>query len=386
MAFKVDPDFLPELQQYGAFDIKACFNCGNCTAICPLSDEKVSFPRGMIRSAHLGNKDRLLGRVDLWQCYYCGECSDTCPRDANPSELVMASRRYAIANYDISGLARLFYTRPWTSWLAVSLLFFIGLITMNEQFREDGLFLPAELSEFIHNLGLVLMVVLALLGAISLTRAYRDISSQTPVKRNENESLVAFLKRVAVSLIRVTKDEVLQHRSFIECVDEQVPVYRRRWFIHAAMVWGFVIMTTATIAAMLFPTHGKAVPLWHFSRLMGTLGGLVFLYGVTYAIMNRKNKRYVSSKNSHSSDWFFLFLLLMAVFTGFIVEILIYMQPGSRPDWYYWVLFSHVTLSMELLLFLPFTKFAHAIYRTFALWVHGIEHEGTTGTACITEG
>ena len=36
MSHRVDTNLLPEMQQYGAVHIEACFNCGNCTAVCPL--------------------------------------------------------------------------------------------------------------------------------------------------------------------------------------------------------------------------------------------------------------------------------------------------------------------------------------------------------------
>jgi len=42
---KINPEFVNGLKKFGAVDINACYNCGNCTAICPLSDEDNSFPR-----------------------------------------------------------------------------------------------------------------------------------------------------------------------------------------------------------------------------------------------------------------------------------------------------------------------------------------------------
>ena len=60
---RVDPNLMNEIKKYSSssFNIEACFNCGNCTAICPISDEKEQFPRGLIRYAQLGLKDRILG-------------------------------------------------------------------------------------------------------------------------------------------------------------------------------------------------------------------------------------------------------------------------------------------------------------------------------------
>ena len=92
MAVTVDPTLLPEIQRYGAFDVSACFNCGNCTAVCPLTDDDATFPRRIIRYAQVGMKAELLASKELWTCYYCGECSETCPRQAEPGEFMAAAR------------------------------------------------------------------------------------------------------------------------------------------------------------------------------------------------------------------------------------------------------------------------------------------------------
>ena len=110
MSTRVDPNFIENLQKFGAFEINACFNCGNCSAVCPLSSDGDSFPRKMIRYSQIGAKDRLLACKELWLCYYCGECSDTCPRQAEPGEFMASARRYAIASFDPTGISRLLYS------------------------------------------------------------------------------------------------------------------------------------------------------------------------------------------------------------------------------------------------------------------------------------
>ena len=94
---RADPSFLLDLQKYGAANIDSCFNCGNCSAVCPLSTEEDNFPRRMIRYTQLGMRDELLSSKELWLCYYCGECTATCPREADPGELMAAARRSALA-------------------------------------------------------------------------------------------------------------------------------------------------------------------------------------------------------------------------------------------------------------------------------------------------
>jgi len=72
MAHVVNTDLIRELKDFGAGDIDACFNCGNCTAVCPLSKDEVAFPRRIIRYAQTGMEARLRGSLEPWMCYYCG--------------------------------------------------------------------------------------------------------------------------------------------------------------------------------------------------------------------------------------------------------------------------------------------------------------------------
>ncbi len=157
MTALVDIDLLTDLQRYGAADVSACFSCGNCTATCPLVSNDSTFPRRMIRYAQVGMRDQLLSSKELWTCYACGECSETCPTQAEPSEFMAAARRYAIANYDRTGLARTMYTRPIVGTLiAVALAAFFALFMyaghgpQSAESLDIFGFIPEEL---IHDLG-----------------------------------------------------------------------------------------------------------------------------------------------------------------------------------------------------------------------------------------
>jgi len=53
MASKINTHFSEELKKYGAVNFNACYNCGNCTAVCSLSTPEESFPREMVRLSTL---------------------------------------------------------------------------------------------------------------------------------------------------------------------------------------------------------------------------------------------------------------------------------------------------------------------------------------------
>ncbi len=93
MSNRVNPNLLLDLKDYGAVGAEICFNCGTCTATCPLADDEHPFPRNMIRLAQLGLEEQLTQSTDPWLCYYCGDCAESCPRQAEPGETMMALRR-----------------------------------------------------------------------------------------------------------------------------------------------------------------------------------------------------------------------------------------------------------------------------------------------------
>jgi len=106
---RINTKFGTDLKKFGTVDFQACYNCGNCTAVCSLSTEEHSFPREMVRYSALGMQDEIKASLKPWLCYYCGECTEHCPQTANPGELMMSLRRWLTAKYDWTGLSGLLY-------------------------------------------------------------------------------------------------------------------------------------------------------------------------------------------------------------------------------------------------------------------------------------
>ena len=179
-AARVDPGFMKGLKKLGAFDIDACFSCGNCTAICPLSSETSAFPRRLISYAQLGLEGKLLESPDMWLCDYCGECSRTCPRQAEPSEFMMALRRFAVSRYTPTPLSRtLFTSKPFfATFLLLTALVPLALIavlhgpTDPPSFQMFG-FMPEY---WIHYAGIALGLGVAAAMLVGLLRMYRLVS------------------------------------------------------------------------------------------------------------------------------------------------------------------------------------------------------------------
>ena len=107
---ELDPKFASEIAKFGATHFSACYNCGNCTAVCTLSESQANFPRMFIRYGMTGQSEKILNSKEIWLCYACGDCSESCPRQAFPGDYMAALRRYTIAKADKTGLTRLLFT------------------------------------------------------------------------------------------------------------------------------------------------------------------------------------------------------------------------------------------------------------------------------------
>jgi ferredoxin len=382
MATRVDPTFLKDLKAYGAVNIEDCFNCGNCTAVCSLTTDSDNFPRKMIRYAQLGMRDKLVGSKELWLCYNCGDCSETCPRQAEPASFLMASRSYAIANYDFFGLGKFLSSKPWLGGIFLILLSIVSglfIYTRTEAMPTDTVklfdFLPYE---FVHTAGLALIILVGLLGVAVILNMLVQFSRINDLK--VRSFFQAGPKAIWNALWESIAVQALWQKRFRETCEgqqDEEPWFLRKWFVHAAMLWGFLGLVAATGLDYLLdilgvkPT-GTFVPIWYPVRLLGTVTGLLLVYGATVVIIKRLKQTDKAHSNSSFSDWVFLILLWLAGVTGFVVELSLYTTPGT---WGYWALIVHVTFSMELILLLPFTKFAHSILRTAALFVHTLKPE-----------
>ncbi len=74
----------------------ACYDCGKCTASCPVARGGGSLsPRRHVLSAVQGDVQALLASEDLFSCLTCRQCSQRCPAQVDYTTLVMNLRAVA---------------------------------------------------------------------------------------------------------------------------------------------------------------------------------------------------------------------------------------------------------------------------------------------------
>ena len=94
----IDPKFKYEMSQVPGFEkLRLCFQCGTCTADCPIARfSEIYHPRKLMRMTQLGMKDRVLASEALWLCAACFTCVDHCPQGVNVAGVLTALRNIAV--------------------------------------------------------------------------------------------------------------------------------------------------------------------------------------------------------------------------------------------------------------------------------------------------
>lgn len=343
----INPSFSKELKKYGAFDLNACYNCGTCTATCSLSTKEDSFPREMVRYSSLGLEDEIKSSLKPWMCYYCGECSSNCPREANPGELMMSLRRWLTAKYDWTGLSGLLYK----SFLITSLLFIlsaIGVIWYSASLNH-------ELEPIMH-LGhtfemLAILSVFVIILLPNLVRMWWFVEG----RQEKKAPLKAYFRSMGELFIHM-----FTQKRALGCDDNQT-----RWFEHLILVFGYLLLLFTTVFLDWFSATNI------FIVAIGYIeSALVFV--ITFDFMRRRmQKEKEVSKHSQPSDWLFVVWLFLMGFTAFGVRLFIDLNILEQNIWLY--LIHIIVLVQWAILIVPFGKWTHFLYRSFAMYLAAIK-------------
>lgn len=383
MTNKVDPNLIRDLEAFGLKDAYKCYNCGNCTGVCPLSTPDNPFPRKLVRYAQLGQKDKILHSPEPWLCYYCGDCSLKCPRGAEPGETMMVMRRYLTSLYDWTGFAHKFYTSEKFETIAVSvvgLLVGLGLLIFNTgKPNWDHAFINSVWpSDKIEIADLVMAAILTFFLLSNVFRCFLitmgDLAFKVPFRIYAGQAKELLL-------------HFLTQKRFGLCTD------RMQWFVHLMIMTGYasvfllvvVFVNGLSYEGLRFQRDLPEYSFFHPIRLVGYYATFAILYGSTYAMIGRLRKSKPNYKFSHSTDWMFLILLQLTTLTGILVH---FGRLLDLPATTYFLYLIHMMVAIPMLVLeVPFAKWAHLAYRPVVLYLLKVKEDyAREQTATASEG
>jgi len=339
----------------GGEGIRKCYQCGSCTAICPISEDYMTSFRRSIKYAQLGLDNKLSSDLTPWLCYACGECSNSCPRDANPSEIMMSIRRYLTIKYDWTGISRALYLNSkilLSAILSLSILTGIIIYFLHGPVVTDkvalALFAPIEIVETGGRL------IFASLAAILLVNIYRMYRMTTSL------NIKLPLKTYVKEFLKTLTPNFLTQRLFGYCND------RKYWLIHLLIFYGYLASLILFELLLIFTHTNDPFLLVSPLSFLGLFSVFAITYGGLEAIRGRVKKSKPIWKYSHPTDWMFIILLVLICITGIFTGI--FRSVGWALPTY--VIFSiHLSIVVPfLVLGVPFTKWSHIAYRPLALY------------------
>lgn len=89
---KGDAGFIREVEALSGQQVSKCYQCGNCSAGCPMSftyDYPVS---RLMRMIQLGMKDEVLSTRSIWMCATCEACTTRCPNEIDVARVLDVCR------------------------------------------------------------------------------------------------------------------------------------------------------------------------------------------------------------------------------------------------------------------------------------------------------
>jgi len=88
--------FKHEVEQRLGQKAAICYQCGKCTAGCPMAWDMDLKPNQVVRAVQLGRREKALGCKTIWVCASCETCTTRCPKEFDIARLMDVLREMSL--------------------------------------------------------------------------------------------------------------------------------------------------------------------------------------------------------------------------------------------------------------------------------------------------
>jgi len=370
-----DLEFIRSVRRKGGDTLKKCYQCATCSVVCKLSPDDEPFPRKEMLWAGWGQRERLIADPDVWLCHQCNDCTIQCPRGARPGDVLAAIRTFVYENFAFPK----FMGKALSSPKALPALFLVPVVIilaaillsaprtpageflfLTQAAVDFNIFMPHSTVDGLFVFGNILIFIFAAIGFKRFWNALQ--SGGRPVN----------LSFIQASILTVK--EIMSHVKFRDCGQN-----KPRATAHLILFYGFLgaMVTTGVVLFMVFLPHyinllgvkqlnsffHVPVDLPHPVKILGAASGLAILIGGIMLIARRWSNRDGVGANGYA-DYLFLYIVTLAGLTGMLSWLT---RLTGVPMLAYVNYFLHLVFVYFLLWYMPYSKFAHMIYRTLAI-------------------
>ena len=92
VTLKQNNEILRKIEEISGENVFACYQCGKCSAGCPMVAEMDLLPNQIIRFLQIGAGEAVLEKRTIWLCASCFTCAARCPKGVNLAKLMEGVR------------------------------------------------------------------------------------------------------------------------------------------------------------------------------------------------------------------------------------------------------------------------------------------------------
>ncbi len=93
---KIRGEFAARVAEISGQSVRLCYQCGMCSAGCPMTFVMDPLPRQVMRLVQLGLAEDLEDSETPWLCASCFTCSVRCPRGIDVARVMEAIRQLSL--------------------------------------------------------------------------------------------------------------------------------------------------------------------------------------------------------------------------------------------------------------------------------------------------
>ena len=358
----IEPDeqFVKEIAGQGGEDVKLCSQCATCSVSCKITPYSHPFPRKEMIWMQWGMKDRLMADPDIWACHQCNDCSVNCPRQAKPGDIFASIREYSFRHFATPSFFGKLASTP--SMLPVFFLIpIVILLGIFATFGNLGNFAGSG-DALTFNAVFPTVVVDATFIGVSFWLIFTILASLGKFwKQLRVESRSNGHKGNLIGSAIATVMEIITHKQFNGCDENS-----KRSLGHLMTFWGFLGLTATTGCVWImtwFLGFETPLELTNPVKILGNVSTVVVLIGLSILWAMRASGDQKVGRSTYS-DWLFISVLLTTIVTGFLSQVTRLADIAVAANSIY---FIHLVMAFSLLFYLPYTKFAHMLYRLTAI-------------------
>lgn len=92
----IDSELIKQLERVSGEDLRACYQCGNCSGGCPVSFAMEVPPTKVMRLLQLGRIESVMEANSMWLCVGCLQCYSRCPKGVSVASVLEGTRQMVL--------------------------------------------------------------------------------------------------------------------------------------------------------------------------------------------------------------------------------------------------------------------------------------------------